>query len=188
MTVEEIFGKISEHMIQGMMLHEQMCSYYDFLSLHGYKRCHEYHYFCETAEHRKIQRFFINRYNKLIPTSDIENHSVIPSSWYKYDRQSVDTSTKRNAIKTGFSVWISWETETRDLYTQLYEELEKSGEISAAEKVCDLIKKVDMEIKKAERKILDLESVGYDMVMIVESQHKIHEKYRRKLKKMMFDF
>lgn len=59
MTVEEIFSKISAHMIEGMMFHEQMCNYYDFLGLHGYKRCHEYHYLCETIEHRKLERFYI---------------------------------------------------------------------------------------------------------------------------------
>ena len=45
MTIEEIFGRISQHMIRGMMTHDQLASYYDFLGLRGYKRCHEYHYF-----------------------------------------------------------------------------------------------------------------------------------------------
>ena len=48
MTVEEIFSKISQRMIGGLMFHEQMSNYYDFLNLRGYKKCHEYHYLEET--------------------------------------------------------------------------------------------------------------------------------------------
>ena len=40
MTVDEIFSKLSGHMIKGLMIHDQMSDYYDFLSLRGYKRCH----------------------------------------------------------------------------------------------------------------------------------------------------
>ena len=44
MTIKEIYAQIAEHMIKGMMIHEQLANYYDFLGLKGYKRCHEYHY------------------------------------------------------------------------------------------------------------------------------------------------
>ena len=47
MTVEEIFGKIVQHQIKGLMIHEQLSNYYDFLGLSGYKRFHECHYYEE---------------------------------------------------------------------------------------------------------------------------------------------
>ena len=48
MVIEEIFAKLKNHMLEGMVFHDQMSRYYDFLNLKGYKRCHEYHYFEET--------------------------------------------------------------------------------------------------------------------------------------------
>ena len=178
MTIEEIFSKLSAHGVEGMMIHAQLSDYYDFLNLHGYKRLHEYHFIAETKAHRKLQRFFINRYNKLIPDSRIDSSSVIPETWYKYTRQEVDKSTKRSAIEKGFSEWLKWETETRKLYNDMYIELDDMGEITAAEFVCDMLRQVDKEIKYAERKKMELEAVDYDMVFIAEKQHKLHDKYK----------
>ena len=63
MTVEEIFKKLLSHQIKGVMTHEQLANYYDFMSLHGYKRCHEYHAKREFNAMRKLQRYYINHFN-----------------------------------------------------------------------------------------------------------------------------
>ena len=44
MTVEQIFSEIINHMVKGLMVHEHLANYYDFLGLQGYRQCHEYHY------------------------------------------------------------------------------------------------------------------------------------------------
>jgi hypothetical protein len=44
MTVEEVFKSIAERQLQGLMMHEDLANYYDFLNLHGYKKCQEYHF------------------------------------------------------------------------------------------------------------------------------------------------
>ena len=184
MTIEEIFSKLSAHSIRGMMIHEGMANYYDFLGLHGFKRCHEYHYLTETLLNRKIQRFYINKYNKLIPESEIDSSSVIPSAWLRYTRQNVDTSTKRNAVESGVNAWVDWERETCELYSNMCIELEDMGEIAAAELVRDLIMDNNREIKKAERMQLKLKATDYDMTYIVEVQHDLHEKYKHKTHKI----
>lgn len=188
MSVEEIFTKLSEHMINGMMFHEQMANYYDFMGLHGYKRCHEYHYICETVEHRKLSRFYMNKYNKLIPEPKFENESVIPSNWYRYTRQEVDNSTKKNAVENGVSEWLKWEKETHALYSDMYNELIKIGDITAAYYVQCLICKVEKEIKHAERKQLALEATEYSLAYVVGQQDAIHDKYKKKLEKQVIRF
>lgn len=42
MTCEEIFSKIANTYVNGIMFHTDMVQYFDFLNLHGYKRLHEY--------------------------------------------------------------------------------------------------------------------------------------------------
>ena len=66
MELKEIYSKISEHMINGMMLHDQMANYYDFLGLKGYKRCHEYHFMKETCDYRGLCRYYINHYSEFL--------------------------------------------------------------------------------------------------------------------------
>lgn len=188
MTVEEIFVKLSAHMINGMMFHEQMANYYDFIGLCGYKRCHEYHYICETIEHRKLNRCYINKYNKMIPEPEFDNQSVIPPNWYRYTRQEVDNSTKRNVVENGVAEWLKWERETHKLYTDMYKELYDLGEITSAAYMECLIHKVEKEIKHAERKQLDLEAVEYNLSYVIGKQQCIHDKYKKKLEKKVIRF
>lgn len=187
MTVEEIFSKLSQHMLKGIMIHEQLANYYDFLALMGYKRCHEYHFLNEICLYRGVCRYFINHYNKLLQYTDTESVEIIPKSWYNYTRQDVDMSTKKNAVKNGFTKWVEWKKETKALYENIYKELVEIGEVAAAMKVKELICDVDSELKKAEREFLYKKSVDFDMIVIVDEQDKLHEKYKKKEKEIGVD-
>lgn len=181
MTVGEIFAKLKNHMLEGMVFHDQMARYYDFLSLKGYKRCHEYHYFEETIGYRRLCRYFMNHYHMFIPFDDMNNPNVIPESWYKYKRQEVDNGTKKSSVKNGIERWVTCERDTKKLYQQMYNELINIGEVAAADQIGHYICNVDCELKHAERKHIELESVNYDLPTIIISQHELHEKYREKL-------
>ena len=66
MTLEEIFAKVTQHMIIGLMFHSQMCDYFSFLGLKGYSKCHEYHYFEENNNYKKLCNYYITHHNKLV--------------------------------------------------------------------------------------------------------------------------
>lgn len=51
-----------------------------------------------------------------------------------------------------------------------YSELITIGEISAANSVCNLIYEVAGELRTAERKLIDLAAVNYDMGAIIAAQ------------------
>lgn len=183
-TIDEIYGKIASHMIKGMMIHEQLANYYDFLGLNGYKRCHEYNYLAETCTYRCLCRYYINHHDKLIPQMPVEDPKIIPESWYKYKRQDVDNATKKNAVKNGLTVWIAWEEETKELYQAMYKELINLGEVASACKVMELVKNVDCELKKAQRYYLSKKAIDYDLSSIIAEQTEWHEEYKCKEKKM----
>ena len=183
MELKEIYSKISEHMINGMMLHDQMANYYDFLGLKGYKRCHEYHFMKETLGYRSLNRYFINHHNMLIPGAKFDNENVIPESWYEHIRSDVDMATKKNAVRSGLTKWVEWERETKKLYQQMYQELMAINEVASACKIKEFICDVDMELKKAERYWLNKEAAGWDMTMIIEEQDRKHKKYQKKCEK-----
>ena len=185
MTLKEIYNEINEHMINGLMLHDQLANYYDFLGLEGYKRCHEYHYFKENMSYRSLNRYFINHHNMLIPEAKFNNESIIPESWYNHERSDVDSATKKNAVKTGLEAWVKWERETKDLYERMYNELLDIDEIASACKVKCLIKDVDKELKKAERYWLNKEAINYDIGAIIAEQRSKHNKYKHKMEKCL---
>lgn len=184
MTVEEIFRDTNEHMLHGIMLHEQLANYYDFLALKGYKRCHEYHYFCESAMHRKLWRFYINHFNKLIAVSNTDFIPVIPSNWYRYTRGEIDAGTKRKAVENALREWAKWENQTKDFYTDKIRELDALGEYFASGFFRELLADVEKEIKTATRKQIILNNVDYAINFIVGEQESVHEKYKEKLESM----
>ena len=182
MTVDEIFTELSGHMIKGLMIHDQMADYYDFLSLRGYKRAHEYHYKKEMCAYRRLHRYVIDHYGKLIEEKRIEDPEIIPQSWYRYKRDEVDAATKRNAVKNGIEKWVAWEKETKALYQMAYRELMAANENAAAIFMQKFIADVDCELKWAERKAIELNSVDYSLAFIIGEQKHIHDKYKGKMK------
>lgn len=81
----------------------------------------------------------------------------------------------------GIQKWIDWERETKETLERFYCELLDLNEISTAMFLKDFIKDVDCELKYAERKQLDLASVDYDMVYILDEQKTIHDEYKSML-------
>lgn len=178
MTVSEIFAKLNSHMIEGIMLHDQFASYYDFLNLVGYKRCHKYHALHEMKARRKTLEYYTSHFGKPVEDIKATDPKVIPANWYAHTRRDADAGTKRKAVKEGFMKWNEWEKNTKDLYQRAYKELMETGEIAAALFIGKLIKDVDCELKEVEKHALKLSDVDYDIVYIYECQPVIHKKYK----------
>ena len=184
MTVEEIYQDLSSHLLTGIMMHEQMSDYFDFLNLHGYKRCHEYHALCEMKSYKKLHKYFINHFNRLIEVDTFSNPDVIPSSWYRYTRQDVDTNTKRNAVKAGIEKWVSWEEETKKKYEKAYTDFMEMGEIVAAKEIACYAHNSAKELKYARRKHLDLVACDYSISYILGEQERLHDWYKEEMGKV----
>ena len=182
MTVDEIFSELAAHMIKGIMIHDQMSSYYDFLSLCGYQKCHEYHYWCENASYLKLKHHYFKYHNKLIKEKEIENPNLILKSWYNYTRSDVDISTKRNAVKSGLEKWVDWERETKLLYEKMYKELVDLNEINDAKLLEDLICDVAHELSQAEAEYFNIKASDFDIEYILMEQCEKKEKFKAKMK------
>ena len=66
----------------------------------------------------------------------------------------------------------------------MYKELVDINEIALALKVKELVCDVDHELKTAERELLDIKATDYDMSYIVSEQSYMHDKYKKKMKKI----
>lgn len=171
MTVEEIFTKISEHMTNALMTHDQFANYYRFLGLPGYADCHTHRFMDETESYIALNKHFINHHNKLIPEAKFDNKSVIPTSWYQYRRQDVDNNTRKSAVRDGLTAWVEWERATVLLYQSMYKELMDMGEVLDAHFVMGLAKDTSKELKKAEQYHLNKVMCDYDLCDMVHGQN-----------------
>lgn len=183
-SAESIFSEINARMIAALMFHDQMSDYFDFLGMKGYKKLHEYQYFTESLERKRLNQYYINHHNKLIPDIYSGQVAVIPENWQTANRISVGKSTKQKGIEDGFNQYHEWEAETKSLYEHYYMKLREMGAVVDTIMVEKLVEDVDDELKELERIIVDLISSGYDMVYITESQRRIHDKYKAKMRKV----
>lgn len=188
MSVDEIFQKLATHMIKGMMFHQELANYYDFLHLCGYKKCHEYHYLDESCGYRKLFHYYVNHYGKLIKKSEIDSSEIqeIPKSWYEHTREDVDSKLKRQAVQSGVQAWVKWETVTKELYQHCFKQLIDLDEIATAMFLKQYIEDVNKELKKAHQKHLDLKAIDYEICSIIGCQEEYKEKYKQKIKEYKF--
>lgn len=183
----DVFNDVSKRIVSGVMFHEQMADYFDFLNLHGLKRWQEYRFLEESAELRGIHRYAINHLNRLINDNDVAVARSIPSSWFNATRMQVDNSTRKQAVKEAFEKWLAWEKETKEFYEAKFKTLTESGKIAEADKINELIIAVDKELKCLTRKMLEYKAVDYDLSYICYQQDEMHEEYRKKTKEIGID-
>ena len=172
MTTEEIFSKINAHLAKGLMIHDQISNAFGFLNLCGYQKCHEQHYYEESINYREFNKFYLTYYHKLIPNLPPENVEIIPTSWYKYMRENVDTNTRRQSVRDLFKKWIEWETDTKNLLQTSYAQLRENNDFFAADKIMEMLKEVSDELATAYNSYINLSSTDYDIVFITEEQEK----------------
>lgn len=170
MTVEEIFNVTTNHMLEGLMFHEQFMTYYDFLDLQGYRKCHKKHFEEETKNYFNLYHYYMKTYNMLLPNSKFNQPEVVPASWHQYTRHDVDMKTKQSAIKQGLAVWLKWETESLEMYENMYSELLSLNKIADAKEIEKIICDVHSEIQDIEHYQICNAATNYDMVRIMEEQ------------------
>ena len=184
MTLEEIYSELSAHAIQGLMVHDQMISYYCFLNLKGYAKCHMYHFLEENQNYLKIKNYYLTHHQKLIREKQISDPKIIPTNWYAYERRDVDTTSKRNAVKTGLEKWIDWEKDTKKLYEKMYQELISLGAIADAKFLECFICDVNEELANAESLYIKKKAVDFDINSIMGDQDKKVKEYNKKIEEL----
>lgn len=182
MTVDEVFKELVNHAIKGMMFHEEMANYYNFLNLKGYKMCHEYHFICETKSYRELYGYYMSHFNRLIEKEDLSGQSFTPKSWYTHERKDVDTALKRQSVENAVVTWVKWQKETKALYEKAFKDLMDEGQVTAAMFIKMFLFDATEELKKAEQKHINLKSTNFDINYIISCQQDKCKKYKKKIR------
>ena len=171
MEISEIFSELSAHMVKGIMVHSQMADYYRFLGLTSYADCHEKRFKKESQEWRKLCKYYIKHYDRLIEETRIDNPNIIPSEWYKVKRWDVDINTMRKAVEKGLDMWVLWETGAKKLYSDTYRRLMDMGEVATASFIDKILCETDDELAMAKSYVQKKRMVNYDAGHIVEENN-----------------
>lgn len=182
-TVEGIFKELASHMVEGLMIHEQLMNCYVFLGLEGYAECHKYRYLDETKNYISLSRYYADHHRSLINVGKINPPDIIPASWFGNAKESMDDDTRKKAIRAALNEWVNWETSSKALYEKSYSDLISIGEAASAIFVEKIVKDVDKELADAMEEKLHKEMIRYDMVSIMEEQQSLKKFYKKQIKK-----
>ena len=167
MSIEDIFTKIANHMVEGIMFHDQVSICYDFIGMRRFAKDHAEQYIEESKYYRSLLHYYLTHYHKLLKIEIAPMPQIFPDGWHRYDTFQVDISTKKKKIKELTNEWVNWERTTKTLYQEMYYAAIEEREIAAAMYIQKLIKEVTKELTRAEQLLIDLESIDYDMPTIL---------------------
>lgn len=172
MTVEEIFKKISLHMIEGTMIHEGISNYFAFLRLNRYELMHFKRYIEESESLSKLHSYYIRNYCKLIPKHVIKNiPQVIPDNLYNHTTEELELNDIRKSVKEIFKYWLDWEESTKKLYEECYIDLiDNNSDVGSSMVVKNLLSDVIEELELVKDMWYRLKNCNFDIVYIMEDQ------------------
>ena len=146
MTVYEIWSKICSHQVTGLMYHFQFADMFYFLGLEKLGKDQECHYCEESDSLRKNHCFVLRHHNKVVTHKHAESVDLIPSAWSKYIMSDVDKTTRKNHVVNIFDTWMKWELQTKELYTEMYNEVTKQQALADACRIKEMILDVEEEL------------------------------------------
>ena len=126
----------------------------------------------------------MGHYNRFIPELPVQDPKAIPQAWRQYKRQDVDVPTRKNAVRDGMDAWIAWEHDTKSVYENSAKELFNIGDVSAARFAEGYAEESGNELKTAVKDFLSKKASDFDMALIAGEQKMIHDKCRKKMRKI----
>lgn len=178
----DLYAEVVKRMNTALLFHSSLSDYFNFLGLHGFKRIHEYQYFCESIEKRKLQRKVLDVHNKIVPMVGHEKPEVIPVDWYKHTRMDIDDNVIAKYVRQAMKTYKEWEEESKCIYECIACIFLNRGELIDYEIMMCYAEDVQEELKKIYRLCEELNGVGYDTLYIMEIQKCIHNEYKCKMK------
>lgn len=173
LTIEEIFNKLSAHALEGIMLHNDFANYFAFVGLHGYEALQNERFMDESASYSKLQKFYINTYSKILKQQPLQYESFIPSNLYGRSSQDVATNMVRQCVKAVAEKWVAWETDTKELYEEMYLELmNNQTEVQTALFIAAMLGEITNELDFAKTFLANVQMSNYDIVYILEEQNR----------------
>ena len=181
MGTQDIFSQIASHMREGINVHECLAQAYDFVGLYGSAKCQYYHQLEELKGFQFLLNYYATHYHELLQIENIIHKEIIPDAWYKYTTMAVDGNTRKNSLKMLMTKWIEWEISTKKLYQEMRQQLYANGEVAAALFIDKYIEDVSEELSGAQKRLIELESIGYEATEVLELEISMEKKYKKKL-------
>jgi len=177
--VHEIMNCIYKHKMDGVIFHQSMADFYDFMRLIGFKDWQHHQFEEELGELEDMQTKYISMTHMLLSAEgEVFKNEVIPETWYEQSNMGIDAEEIKKQVKGSLHLYMDWEEKTKALYLEKHNKLIELKEYHAASAVREMAEDVAAEIEFLEEVIMELESVVYSPEYIHSMQERFTIDFR----------
>lgn len=182
MNEKDIFADVLRNVLEGLMFHNQMIMYFDYLGLTGFADLQRQRFKDENQEMVSLQRYYVECYGLIPNEANVEARNYIPPEWWEDDRTLITAERKREFVKFGIETWRDWEVKSKARYSKAYFDLDGVRDAGATERLGILVQHVERELRYVSGLMTKLRGCDYDMIAMVEMDRCVMKDYKRFMK------
>jgi len=180
----EILTKISERLIKATMMHSNFTDLMKYLGFTGLSKTQEYQYTDENYEMVCVNRYAVEHLGKMVKVGKVSSKSYIPTEFADLDRASVNEYDKSDVIRYFIETWITWETQTKEIYSNYCTELNANHDVATELFVEELVKGVDDELKRASEIGITFRDFNYNLSTLAILDRNYYNEYCNKMTRL----
>lgn len=167
MENSEIFNHISTRLVEAVMMHSNFDDLFRYIGMPGFAKTQLYQFICENREMKSVNYYCIEHLNLLVANDDVSFKKYLPKEFIGVGKIDVSALDKRDVVRYIIETWVEWEKGTKELYSNLSISLNENHDTASSLFVDELIKDVDLELKRATDLLVWLKNIDYDMCTIM---------------------
>ena len=179
----DVFKDVNRNIVEGTMFHNQMVQYFEYLGLSGFANLQKIRFEDENDELVKLQRYVVEVYGVVVGDVKPDSRTYIPQEWSKNKRENIENSEIENYVRFGIETWKDWESNTKDFYDRCYFELNDLRDASGSERIMDIIRETEKEMRFAYELMCLMRGMFYNSVGVSLLDNKIVKMYKKFYKK-----
>jgi len=179
--MENMICKLNNIISKAVIFHNESCLLFNFLSLNGFSKLHEFQAITEGITQRRIKEFASSRYEIAIVDESMDNN-LIKQLIKGQKRNDIKQEERKSIIRESWIQYMEWEQFALGEYEKLAQEMSKLGDVVAERfigKICD---EVFDELEGVKYRLDAYIGMDFDTAQLQAEQDVLFGEYERKLK------
>ena len=179
----DVIRVVVNNMIEGIMFHNQMIQYFEYLGLKGFSDLQKIRFEGENKDLVELQRYVIDTYGVVVGETNPDSRSYIPAEWGEELRERIDVDNRKDYVRFGIETWKYWEDKSKKVYGNAYFNLNDLRDAGGSERILKVVEGTEKELHFVYDLMCKLKGSEYDSVVVSlmdKDVVKMYEKFWKK--------
>lgn len=181
----QALSEINNNYHLALAVHRELSDVFWFIGMPGYALLNEYQLIDEGMTQRRIKRYITSTYHAFTPDVLPKSANITEPLLGGKNRKKLTMDESWKIIKEAFHIYQDWEESALKEYQRIAADLLANGDVSAFNFVGEeILKPVKSELVYVTDKVIELNSMNWDMSQIVAEQENYYERYSHLISEM----